>query len=1012
MAIYFFCDHSLLKPQQASKCFGPIAGDESNKYRVCSLHEFTSDALAYSVTKGAVKIQPIGGATSELVNIILKPENPQFCPGLKIKYIIYRGIKKSSLISADTIAPSESNDLTANIWSNHIKSVQLTAGTPAAITGDPSNHILGWHLSNEDGNKSISLLFDQPSNFSTPVIEEGKSIGEFKAAAAGIEVVMEGYLLDDTLQSVRTQDHIIDISSLSDSFVIKSKREQVVNYLDISAFYGTSSSNGTTIKSTSNSDTTLNSEQLYTDVLAIKFINHEKCYLDIRDNGNLSFVYLKPTYEAKVFNLSIDEYTIQDSNYTSNHWPIHSFLTPPNFTAQRRNGIYSGLMNFGFERIATENNPTLIFPTTPLNWTIKFITPEVSLRGNPALILSSTKISISEQLKIVLNASHNKDGEPKLVSSYLRCNYYYNHLTSPQTESDSFPKIRPFDNMFALPIERPFGADNAGLYIYRSPLECFTQYEFNTNIKNVNVDPKPIGDDRIVKGIFDTYIAFEQNRVTFFALLKQASKVTGDFLTPNIIPEGRKGNMSLFAYLENLFKTEVRLSKHQVEIGTQKYPFLNFTQVFDKSASVSRPFLFFGVSISLQEYDQILSSKIATGLNENFYPLYIHLDNINIQDDNLINYQKATISLRGIKTNGDIINKAALISSIQLYSPDYLFFSPNSASQEQIQIVTYNGEEFKNLRVSLSDELQTALTNLSVQKQHLFDDLQKLEAFQKYAFKIARGTTAIKIQFWLATLSGALANTQVLYDQPGNKPSIVIRIDPTFLVKASSVAIIRTILHEMIHASIGYDVIKILGYALPIKFAETKPTQYKAAIAKIRSSKHEFGKIYADLICKFGDEDPHVPVNDSINERDYEHNFMAEYARIDIYNSAREYEIKNEIDRPTISITLRNKFPVTPPVTDITLEISKDDVYNALSWQGIEHTREFRHQASKDYNPVQAPTQPFHDVSYLKFQLYNVVANHEINATAYSLNVTISAFEPADYMPVANPSPKLCDKRN
>lgn len=97
--IYFFTDVDLLNVQTAEQAFGSVSGCEDTQYRVTSMHTATANPCAYAVCDGIIKIQDSDLNPDNLVNIILKPSSHQKINGVEIKYFIYRGILKESIVN-------------------------------------------------------------------------------------------------------------------------------------------------------------------------------------------------------------------------------------------------------------------------------------------------------------------------------------------------------------------------------------------------------------------------------------------------------------------------------------------------------------------------------------------------------------------------------------------------------------------------------------------------------------------------------------------------------------------------------------------------------------------------------------------------------------------------------------------------------------------------------------------------------------------------------------------------
>ncbi|MFI5136253.1 MAG: hypothetical protein ACHQIM_00410 [Sphingobacteriales bacterium] len=1021
MPVYFFTQPDLLQAQLPSQPFGPITGIEQTQYRVCSLHSFSSDAVAYAVTKGDVKIQPIGGDAGTLVNLILKPENIGFVPGLEIRYIIYRGILKSSVIAGTIIAPSSTSDLTAGIWDQQAKMIIATAHSSIPITGDPPSSILGYNLQTLPDTGSIDQLFISNPNIANATIDMGKSVGKFGASSGGgIEILMDGYFSDDSLASVRMLDHIVTAPTFDSSYANKAIREKVISYLDPCAFYGMVGPGTITVRDSTGHNISPSKTDFFNSILYPKFLNNGIIYLDIRNESGASFVYHKSNYGFNLKNFNLQGSVTPTFTYAVNNWPIFSLQTaglfnstysrrPPNDTTPYVS------FQFGFDKETYEIRPILYFPYATTNFTVqsRFLNSTnddgsaAISGGQPIISFSSAndQLFLSGKVFLELNC-HVADSsitQNIVISNYISV-FYFKQIDSanPGSSSAIFPTVSNFDNLFIFRAVPPNGTiPNGGLVIYKSGVKNFVNYKFSVN-QNSNLNE--IQDPRYISGVFESYIAFEANRVTVFALIKDVFKYRGDFIEPNVIADGEKNDFSsLFKYIQGLFIKQVQLGKHTIAKGTSLTPFLNFTQVFDPKTSVATPFIFFGASVTTTEFTQLATAISSNSLSDSYYPIFIPLQNItNAEDDDHIFYNSAKFNVRGIQQNGTTLNQLSSPINIDVYSADYLFCSKAAADLEQLDVTVYNGNSFSPLKVTISDELQSTLTNLSLEKQHLFDNLLKLDIFNQYLRKTSASAVvppnpylkAQKLIFDVQEAINALADTtpkgRTLVDGTITGTfSIVIRIDPTYLVEGSTTSIIRTIIHELEHASIDYQVALIGGVAAS-----------GATLAnKLRASHNSNGRILGDYYCAFGDTDGPAPAspNDSVNERSYQHNYMAKYLRTDMNSAAAQYESIVGITRSDVQMNITDIFKSSPD--NVVLEtITANIVYDALSWQGLDLTREWRRAASVS------------DASRQLFQVYTLIAIYEIASMIYPVPPAepTTPYMQANYRPVPNKITPIC----
>ena len=123
---FFFTEPDKLKPQTANQAFGAL---DEHQYKIGNAFKASTDCKAFAIADGNVLLQQVKGA-DQLLNLVLKPFNQPDTGLPKIDYIIYKGLKKSSLVAGDFVATASKNDLTAKIWESHQLQKTNIPGTP------------------------------------------------------------------------------------------------------------------------------------------------------------------------------------------------------------------------------------------------------------------------------------------------------------------------------------------------------------------------------------------------------------------------------------------------------------------------------------------------------------------------------------------------------------------------------------------------------------------------------------------------------------------------------------------------------------------------------------------------------------------------------------------------------------------------------------------------------------------------------------------------------------------
>lgn len=327
---YFFTDIDLLNIQTGGDAFGPIAGSLIyDEYRLCSLHTAGSDPSAYAICKGTVFVQLISGNSTN-VNLILKPEEQPENNFPYIKYIIYKGIKTSSLFDGDFVALN-TNDLTKSINTTQNltnKSKDRAANQPEGTTTDrPSKKSLGIDLDSvtyPDTDSVDKLIYRDNVSYQFPIVFGGWKIGTFDSAQFGIEIITERVGFECKLTHARRIDDIFQSNKLVSSPTQKEafehwhKKEYVLDFIDPTCLWGSYYSKGLSVYSSNGTVEIKLGNDLY-DVVISKFYNKNLVYIDIRNDHNYSFNY----YNNYGKNIKINTNNTQvTKDYYNDGWPI------------------------------------------------------------------------------------------------------------------------------------------------------------------------------------------------------------------------------------------------------------------------------------------------------------------------------------------------------------------------------------------------------------------------------------------------------------------------------------------------------------------------------------------------------------------------------------------------------------------------------------------------------------------------------------------------------------------
>lgn len=346
-AIHFFTDQLLIETINNEYPFGCVVGKEHTEFNVTSIHKSktpSSDVCyAYAAIDGQVFFQE-DEKNSKLLNIALKPKKQHIIDGYTIKYFIYRGIQKNSLLNGDNIidntnSPQKEIDLLTKIWKaqiklNHIKGTSNTPSKDIIGLGFTSTSTGGF--ANNPNDYIESFFYKTSDDFHTWDVKLGDSIGIYDNVSIGFEIVVGNYL--PTIKDLRQPQTIIsvaDYNTLGDNaskFVNRVEREAILNYIDPCAFYGLFFNHKIkTIHGNKKTDELV-------EMLQQTYFNASNIYLDIRDRHNQSHSFYFNNF--KTISITIDGNNIYTGESHTNYWPLIIINTKTiNINSPINNGI-------------------------------------------------------------------------------------------------------------------------------------------------------------------------------------------------------------------------------------------------------------------------------------------------------------------------------------------------------------------------------------------------------------------------------------------------------------------------------------------------------------------------------------------------------------------------------------------------------------------------------------------------------------------------------------------------
>ncbi|MBQ3946029.1 MAG: hypothetical protein II670_10555, partial [Alphaproteobacteria bacterium] len=344
--IYFFTDVDLLNDQTAEQAFGPVSGCEETQYRVTSMHTATSDPNAYAVCEGLVFAQ---FSDDEHINILLRPSQANHQFGTKIKYFIYKNIKKSSLIDDDSKEPilKTSNSIQNSLLHIVEKSkekydtAQSLRHDAVSTRVEATPKILGLYYENTDllNEKAIDFIFQANLLNTFLTVPVGTILGTFDKESFGFEVVTNDVHNGVSIGSLKSFPEIITCegtgTNAKEKFLLATRRERILNYIDPCCFFASfyevkdKWANYNTSKKTNlrlGNGSFVTNSYLYENILS-KFLNKNIVYLDIRNQVDNSLNYLHnysdSTSEYATIRIGYDGGEKTELLYKDNYgWPL------------------------------------------------------------------------------------------------------------------------------------------------------------------------------------------------------------------------------------------------------------------------------------------------------------------------------------------------------------------------------------------------------------------------------------------------------------------------------------------------------------------------------------------------------------------------------------------------------------------------------------------------------------------------------------------------------------------
>ena len=635
-----------------------------------------SEKKVFAICKGSILIQPTTD-NSDTVNLILKPNETYF--PLKIKYFIYRGVRKADLISVDLISnnniltPENVSDTTQpdflkELWKSFKSFSVITPNTPEPEVFPAS--LIGY-IDDVPLTGLLDEIFYQYDcgNWELPMCSAGMHLGYF-TDRIGLDIILDDgdYQLEHQeelfkfdLAYARKSEHIFDTSTISnptDPVKIARYREYILRFLDAAAFWGSHINCGTIILHSG--EKLKNTSDIYNNILN-KYQTKDMVYIHITEERGRSYSYCDNLNDKKrSVSCDLSTYSTTFKYYETYDWPI---LLKSYVTLKERNVLCGYLECTDECTDETEQIISLVAPTSskpPIKWKPKTEAGiEKKLIKYDCLVFACGGKLCSSFIFIHCNL---KQTSPPSVD-------YFNELW-PVNIKSLFPLPDDANSIFCCTYNRNqiINLDDA------LPTEVIIQNEvvFDTG-KNTNLDPT------------------SKKRRLFIAAIKE--NILKNLIVDNFIPcfyynlNERDYTHCLYGYDLNFF-----LYKGSFIEGEETVHTLCLHHEEDTLKSKS----FFQLGITEEEYNQLIFNH-PTVLPTQYLPedadnVYFYLEkDLSFTSLNIKHVSKYKLGLKYEDNTGNMALPLfpSPVNEVSVYTIDGFYFFSKDFSDYQHLAISY-----------------------------------------------------------------------------------------------------------------------------------------------------------------------------------------------------------------------------------------------------------------------------------------------------------------------------------
>lgn len=316
--ISFFTEHLKMLAQDPGCQFGEI-GTDGNQFRIGSTHTASSDPKAFAVSESGM-LALFEMQNTNLLTIALKPDDLRIYgsnrSGLKIKYVIYKGIKKTSLTDT-SINPAP------NLRAKFGSGFQVSDYEINSIQSIEDTYL-------DDFKFSQKLSFTSKSPRTNGLF----SMGNFDKDGFSVEIILDKSDAKNLykIKDLRKPELIVDATNVTDEYALRSS---VSCYCDVTAFYLVANNRFSVICSTGTSSkkyTHISDRELFFNEVIyrngiIPFFTYNKIYIYYGES--FSKYYQNSDFQVKL-NFENKLGTVDDAlQISTSKWPISEKFFDP-----------------------------------------------------------------------------------------------------------------------------------------------------------------------------------------------------------------------------------------------------------------------------------------------------------------------------------------------------------------------------------------------------------------------------------------------------------------------------------------------------------------------------------------------------------------------------------------------------------------------------------------------------------------------------------------------------------